>query len=96
MTTSVNRFALPVSGEVLTNVPIQPSDDAPLNDGDKPAKKTLQKALALMVHHTMLERVDDVYRAPKNSIDFISYYANSIAHWFDEIEHINPRRVLSS
>ena len=64
---------------------------APINNAEKPAKKTLQKALALMTHYSMLELRDDRYHAVDTSSELLSYYANSIAHWFEQIEHIDPR-----
>ncbi len=64
---------------------------APINNAEKPARKTLQKALALMIHYSMLEFKDERYHAVDTSSDLLSYYANSIAHWFEQVEHIDPR-----
>ena len=65
---------------------------APIRKAEKPAKKTLQKALALMVHYSMLEFSDARYRVVEPSLDVLAYYAASIAHWFEEVEHIDPKR----
>ena len=63
---------------------------APVNDAEKPAKKTLQKSLALMVYWGMLEIQGDAYRVPQANQDLLNYYANSIEHWFGGIEQIEP------
>ena len=65
---------------------------APIRNAEKPAKKTLRKALDLMIHYSMLEFEEGRYQLVDSSIDVVSYYANSIAHWFEEIEHIDPRQ----
>ncbi len=71
---------------------------APLNDAEKPAKKTLQKSLALMVYWGMLERQDESYRVIPANQDLLDYYANSIEHWFDGVNQIEPlmHRVVVS
>jgi hypothetical protein len=65
---------------------------APLKAAEKPAKKTILKALALMTHYSMLDSADGRYRAIDGSSDLISYYAESIAHWFNGVDHIDPQQ----
>lgn len=68
---------------------------APLNAAEKPAKKTVQKALALMVHYDMLEHVDSKYAVRESSLHLLDYYGASIGHWFGEVAHINPQQTYS-
>lgn len=63
---------------------------APLHDSEKPAKKTMQKSLTLMVHYGLLEPVDDGFVVAADSQDLLDYYANSIEHWFGGVEYIDP------
>lgn len=63
---------------------------APLNDSEKPAKKTMQKSLALMAHYGLLEPVSGGYQVVSDSQEFLDYYANSIEHWFGGVEYIDP------
>ncbi len=65
---------------------------APIRNAEKPAKRTLQKALDLMVHYSMLEFTHGRYHIVDTSLDVLAYYAASIAHWFEEVEHIDPKR----
>ncbi len=71
---------------------------APLNDSEKPAKKTMQKSLALMVHHGLLQPVAGGYEMVAESKELLDYYANSIEHWFGGVDHIDPlqHRIVSS
>jgi glycerol-3-phosphate O-acyltransferase len=65
---------------------------APLNAAEIPAKKTLLNALAQMTHYSMLESTDDGYCIVDSSSDLLAYYAASIAHWFDGVDHIDPQQ----
>ncbi len=65
---------------------------APLNAAEIPAKKTLLNALAQMTHYSMLKSTDDGYRIVDSSFDLLAYYAASIAHWFNEVDHIDPQQ----
>jgi len=65
---------------------------APLNAADVPAKATISKSLELMRHYGMVAFSDDRWRAAPEPSDRITYYAASIAHWFDAVEHIDPQR----
>jgi len=65
---------------------------APLNDAEKPAKKTMQKSLAMMIHHGLLEQTDGRYRVADGGQELMGYYANSIDHWFGGVAHIDPRQ----
>ncbi len=65
---------------------------APLNDAEKPAKKTMQKALAMLVHDGLLELAADRYRVADSQQTLLDYYANSIEHWFGGVPTIDPRQ----
>ena len=65
---------------------------APLNAAEKPAKKTVQKALALMTHYDMLDGVAGRYQPVEHTAHLLDYYAASIAHWFGGVDHIDPRQ----
>jgi len=65
---------------------------APVNDSEKPARMTIEKSLALMEYRRLLDRHDGQYRAPNDARALIDYYANSIEHWFEGVEHIEPLR----
>jgi hypothetical protein len=65
---------------------------APLNAAEIPVKKTLLNALAQMTHYSMLETTDDGYCIVDSSSDLLAYYAASIAHWFNEVDHIDPQQ----
>jgi len=65
---------------------------APLNAAEIPAKKTIVNALAQMMHYSMLESSDGRYHVVERSSDLLAYYAASIAHWFDGVEHIDPQQ----
>lgn len=63
---------------------------APLRAAEKPGKKTLLKALALMAHHQLIVPDGDGFKVFADNRDLVTYYANSIAHWFDGVDHVNP------
>jgi glycerol-3-phosphate O-acyltransferase len=63
---------------------------APLNDSEKPARKTVEKSLALMAHYGLLQPVAGGYQVVAEKQDLIDYYANSIEHWFGGVDHIDP------
>lgn len=65
---------------------------APLGPADVPAKMTVAKALGLLAHYGMVDFADGRWRAVPEAADRLAYYAASISHWFDEVEHIEPQR----
>jgi len=63
---------------------------APINDSETPSRKTMQKSLALMVHHGLLDTGEGGFRAVSDAQERLQYYANSIEHWYGGIESIEP------
>ncbi|MEM7543547.1 MAG: 1-acyl-sn-glycerol-3-phosphate acyltransferase [Pseudomonadota bacterium] len=63
---------------------------APMRAAEKPARRTVEKTLALMSHYGLLKRSDGYYSLNAERREIAEYYAQSIRHWFDGIDHIDP------
>ena len=64
---------------------------APLDASDKPARITIQKGLRLLQHYELLSLSGDRYVGNADKATILEYYAASIDHWFDGVEHIDPQ-----
>lgn len=54
---------------------------APIRDQEKPKEQTIQRALAKMTQHQILEEHNNHFSLNPAKTDLLTYYANSLSHW---------------
>ena len=77
--------------------------DAKISFPRKSEEHTIANALKMLHIRHLIDQFDDLYQMAPDALEILSYYANSIAHWFPRVIHkkesgfvVSPEKPFNS